>query len=157
MAKKKAEADGKKSKKKQMIGLVVVAALAYKFMLAPKPKAKEEVAVDGHAAKIEEGAVVALPDLTLNLADKEARYLRVGIALILEKGAGGGGHGGGGIEEKLPIASDVAVDVLSAKTFAELNAPGAKQEIKEELSEKVREAFHGETVARVIFTSFVMQ
>lgn len=158
--KKKGEDDEKKGKNKKMIIVgVVLAAAGYKFMLAPKPAPKEEVAANGEAVaqKIEEGAVVALPDLTLNLADSQTRYLRVGIALILEKGAGGGGHGGGGIEEQLPIASDVAVDVLSAKTFAELNAPGAKQAVKAELSEKVREAFHGETVARVIFTSFVMQ
>lgn len=155
--KKKGDDEAKKSPKMKIIVLVVLAALAYKFVLAPKPAAKKETATDGAAEKIEEGAVVSLPELTLNLADTgTARYLRVGIALILEKGAGGG-HGGGSFEEELPIASDVAVDVLSSKTYAELSAPGAKQEVKAELSEKVREAFHGETVARVIFTSFVMQ
>lgn len=157
--KKKGEEEDKgKSKKIKIIGAVVIAALGYKFMLAPKPAPPEEAAATGEAAKIiESDTVIALPDLTLNLADAQTRYLRVGIALILEEGAGGGGHGGGGIEEQLPIASDVAVDVLSSKTYAELSAPGAKQAIKAELSEKVREAFHGETVARVIFTSFVMQ
>jgi flagellar basal body-associated protein FliL len=61
------------------------------------------------------------------------------------------------VEEELPIASDVAVDVLSEKTYAELHRPGAKQAIKKELSVKVRQAFHEEKVVRVIFTSFVMQ
>lgn len=155
MAKKKGKDDeAKGGSKKKIIAGVIVAALAYKFMLAPKPKAKEEVATDAHgeAAKIEEGGVVSLPDLTLNLAGSQTHYLRVGIALILEKGASSE-H----MKEELPIASDVAVDVLSAKTFEELTEPGAKTELKAELSEKVREAYHDSTVARVIFTSFVMQ
>lgn len=156
MAKSKGKDDDAKAsaaKKKKIIALVVVAALAYNFVLKPKPKADEVAAGDGHgAAKIEEGGVIPIPDLTLNLAGSETHYLRVGIALILEKGTDM--HH---IKEELPIASDVAVDVLSAKTFEQLNEPGAKAELKKELSEKVREAYHDSTVARVIFTSFVMQ
>lgn len=153
MAKKKTDApdDAKaaKSKKIKIIGALVVAAVGYKFFLAPKPAPAE--AAD--PTKIEEGAVVSLPDLTLNLADTNAtRYLRVGIALILEKGTTAEA-----VKEELPIASDTAVDVLSALTYAELQKPDAKTHVKEELSEKVREAFHDEKVARVIFTSFVMQ
>lgn len=159
MAKKKGKDDDAKAgaaKKKKIIIGVVVAALAYNFVLKPKPKAEEVAATDEHgaaaAAKIEEGGVIAIPDLTLNLAGGENRYLRVGIALILEKGTSAE-H----FKEELPIASDVAVDVLSAKTYEELKEPGAKTELKAELSEKVREAYHGEAVARVIFTSFIMQ
>ena len=155
-AKKKVDDDKKKSPKVKIILALVVAAAAYKFVLAPKPKPEAPAEGGEAAAKIEEGAVVSLPELTLNLADTgNVRYLRVGIALILEKGVAASGEGG--FEEELPIASDVAVDVLSAKTYAELAAPGAKHEIKAELSEKVREAFDDEKVARVIFTSFVMQ
>ena len=148
---KKSDEPKKKGKLPMIIGAVIVAVVAYKFLLAPAAPA-EPVAAEGEAAVIEEGAVVALPELVLNLADPEPRYLRVGIALILEAGVSIEG-----VEEELPIASDVAVDVLSSKTFAELRQPQAKQQIKEELSKKVREAFHGETVVRVLFTSFVMQ
>ena len=141
----------KKPKKvKMLIALGLVGVAAYKFVLAPAPPAESKTA-DAHA-KIEEGAVIPLPELVLNLADKDPRYLRVGIALILEKGTSTES-----MKEELPIASDVAVDVLSAKTFAGLHQPGAKQAIKEELSRKVRAAYHDEKVARVIFTSFVMQ
>ena len=122
--------------------------------MAPKPAPKTTDTTAAAAEKVvEEGAVVPLPDLTLNLADTgQARYLRVGIALVLEKGTTSES-----MKEELPIASDVAVDTLSAKTYAELNASGAKQAVKAELTEKVREAYHDEKVARVIFTSFVMQ
>lgn len=156
MAKKKGKDEDAKGggKKKQIIAVVIVAALGYKFMLAPKPKPKEEVAAGeaGAAVKIEEGGVIPLPDLTLNLAGSSTHYLRVGIALILEKGTSSEA-----MKEELPIASDVAVDLLSEKTFEELNAAGAKAEIKAELSEKVREAYEDSKVARVIFTSFIMQ
>jgi len=146
------DASAKKRKVPMMVGAAVVAVVAYKFLLAPGAPAEPATAGGEAAAVIEEGAVIPLPELVLNLADSEPRYLRVGIALILEKGVSIEG-----VKEEVPIASDAAVDVLSAKTFAELREPGAKQMIKEELSRKVREAFHGEKVARVIFTSFVMQ
>jgi flagellar basal body-associated protein FliL len=154
MAKKKKgeEEAGKQSKTKLIIVAVVIAAAGYKFMLAPKPSPKANGEGTVAATKIVEGEVVPLPDLTLNLADTNTRYLRVGIALILEKGTSAET-----IKNELPIASDVAVDTLSAKTFAELNAPGAKEAVKAELSEKVRKAYDDKKVARVIFTSFVMQ
>ena len=145
------DGEGKKPKKlPMMIGLALVAAAGYKFVLAPAPAA-EGKAKDG-VEQLEEGPVVPLPELVLNLADRDPRYLRVGIALILEEGTSTES-----MKEELPIASDVAVDVLSARTFADLHQPGAKQAIKEELSRKVRAAYHDEKVVRVIFTSFVMQ
>jgi flagellar FliL protein len=154
MAKKKKgdEEEGKKGKTKMIIVAVVIALAGYKFVLAPKPAPKADATTTATATKIQEGEVIPLPDLTLNLADTQARYLRVGLALILEKGTTAES-----MKNELPIASDVAVDTLSAKTFAELNAPGAKEEIKAELSEKVRKAYDDKKVARVIFTSFVMQ
>lgn len=149
MAKKKTDEEPKKKSKLPMIVvLLIVAAVGYKVM-GPKPA---KAANPTGPAKIEEGAVVPLPDLTLNLADKDPRYLRVGVALILEKGTTAEA-----MKDDLPIASDVCVDVLSAKTFAELTAPGAKEAIKAELSTKVRAAYENKKVARVIFTSFVMQ
>ena len=151
MAKKKSD-DEKKKSKLPIIGALVLAVVAYKFVLAPTPPAESKPAAAEEHVEVEEGGVVPLPELVLNLADEEPRYLRVGLALILEAGTPIEK-----MEEELPIASDVAVDVLSAKTFAELREPGAKQAVKEELSEKVRKAFHDEKVVRVIFTSFVMQ
>jgi flagellar basal body-associated protein FliL len=148
---KKSEDSKKKSKLPMIVGAAILGIVAYKFVLAP-PAPAEPAAAEGETAAIEEGAVVPLPELVLNLADHEPRYLRVGIALILEAGVSIEK-----VEEELPIASDVAVDLLSSKTYAELREPGAKQLIKEELSKQVREAFHDEKVVRVLFTSFVMQ
>jgi flagellar protein FliL len=159
-AKKKKKGKDDEEKKplaKKLMPLLVLlgAAAAYKFVLAPKP-APSDAATDGEVAaadvEIPEGPVVTLPEQVLNLAGDENHYLRVGVALILEEGTSAEA-----MTEELPIASDVVVDVMSAKTPDELREPDAKTAVKEELSEKVREAYHDEKVARVIFTTFVMQ
>jgi flagellar protein FliL len=150
---KKGEEEKKPLGKKLMPVFVLLgAAAAYKFVLAPKPAEKPEGRVGAAAETIVEGPVVTLPEQVLNLAGEENHYLRIGVALILEEGTDAE-H----MAEELPIASDVVVDVMSAKTPEELRDPEAKTTAKEELSEKVREAFHDEKVARVIFTTFVMQ
>ena len=153
--KKKGKGDDEKkplSKKLMPVVVILGAVAAYKFVLAPKPAEKPEGGVGAAAEEIVEGPVVTLPEQVLNLAGDENHYLRIGVALILEEGTSAE-H----MEEELPIASDVVVDVLSAKTPEELREPDAKTAVKEELSELVREAYHGEKVARVIFTTFVMQ
>jgi flagellar FliL protein len=158
MAAKKKKGKDEEAKKplgKKLMPVFVLlgAAAAYKFVLAPKPAEKAAEGEVGAAAEtIAEGPVVTLPEQVLNLADDETHYLRIGVALVLEEGTNAE-H----MEEELPIASDVVVDVMSAKTLDELRDPEAKAAAKEELSEKVREAYHGEKVARVIFTTFVMQ
>src|SRR5688500_2671114 len=119
MAKKSDEK--KKGKMPMLIGGAIVAIVGYKFVLAPPAPAEPAAAAAGEVDEIEEGPVVPLPELVLNLADEDPRYLRVGIALILDAGVSIEG-----VEEELPIASDVAVDVLSSKTYAELRQPGAK-------------------------------
>ena len=152
MAKKSTDDAKKKNSKPKIIGAVVLVLVGYKFFLAPKPAAKAE-----NAPK-KEGAVVALPELTLNLADDQSRYLRVGIAVVYweGKGGGGGGHGGGGEDKDANIASDVAVDVLSHKQYTDLKTQHGKEEAKKEITEKLNHELH-ESVARILFTSFVMQ
>src|SRR4051794_8446483 len=156
MAKSKADgadapdAKSAKSKKIKIVVLVVAALAAYKFV--GPGKAKPTAAAPNAPHVVVEGEVMSLPDLTLNLADNEPRFLRVGVALILEKGTSMES-----MKNEAPIASDVVVDVLSSRTFDQLHQPGAKEEVKKELSTRVRKAFDDHKVARVIFTSFVMQ
>src|SRR4051794_33222199 len=130
MAKKPKDGDApaKGSSKKKIIVVVVIALAWFKLMGPGKAKPAPAEAAGVHAVK--EGEVMALPDLTLNLADTGApRYLRVGLALILEAGTSPDA-----MKNEAAIASDVAVDVLSSKTFEELRQPGAKDAVKTELS-----------------------
>ena len=157
-SKKKTAKDGDEQKKGGLVTklkpvfMIAAAVAGYKFFLAPKPATPSaEVSASAEAAP-EEGAIVTMPELVLNLAGPKQTYLRVGAALVLEKGVDAEV-----LKEEVPLASDVLVDVLSAKTPEELKDPAAKTELKKELSEKVRHAFHDEKVVRVIFTTFVMQ
>lgn len=144
----------KKNKKKKLaiLAVVVLAAAAYQFVLN-KPAADDPAAASGEQAAPEEGAVVPLPELVVNLADLEdIRYLRVGVAVVLEKGVDAKK-----IEPELPRISDVVIDLASERTFDELRTPGAKQQLRDDLSAAARAEFDDEMVVRVIFTTFVMQ
>ena len=161
MAKKKkkaAEEEGEEGKGKGkgkfvVIGVVVAAAL-YKFVLAPAPAEEAVDGVDENAERVvEEGEIFPLEELVVNLTDEdESRYLRVGLALVLELGTAPDS-----METEAPIAIDAAIDYLSAQSFADLREPGSKTEIRDELSARIREAYGDEKVVRVLLTTFVMQ
>lgn len=151
MADKKKKADDGDEKKGmgtklKPILMIVAAGAAYKFVLAPKPAATTASVVVAAAEKpVEEGPVVAgaraRPQPQEGRGRREEHYLRVGAALVLVKGTNAETF-----TEEIPKASDVLVDVLSEKTVAELSGPGAKTVLKEELTEKVKEAYEGKLV-----------
>ena len=151
------EAGEVKSSKKKLVvvAVVVLAAASWKLGFLPVGQAKPAAAEGPQAEKaVEQGAVLPMDELTLNLSD--GRFLRLGVALILEQG-----QSTEEMKEQLPIAGDVVVTTLSSRTYPELLKPEAKDAVKLELTDKVRAAYEaafGEPkVARVIFTSFVMQ
>jgi flagellar basal body-associated protein FliL len=150
-----AEAAAAAAKKKKMIGGVVAAGLIYRFVLSggAEEPAPEALAAVAEEAVIEEGEILAIPEMTLNLADTdELHFARIGLAVVLQAEVDPVIAG-----TKLPIVQDVVVQTVGDMTFDELRAPGAKEALKELLSEQSREAFNGETVSRIVFTSFVMQ
>lgn len=142
-------------KKKMIIGGVLAAGAVYRFVLSggdPPPDALAAVDEPVEIA-IVEGEIIQIPEMTLNLADKdELHFARIGLAVVLLEG-----------EDvtiattKMPLVQDVVVDVIGEMTFDELREPGSKDQLREIISEQSREAFNGETVSRILFTSFVMQ
>ena len=137
-----------------MIGAGVVAAVVvYKFVLSPAP-APEEEPVDEMAERVlEEGEIFPLEEIVVNLTDTdENRYLRVGMALVLEKGTSPDA-----METESAIAIDAAIDYLSAQSFADLREPGSKTTVRDDLSERIRAAYDDAKVVRVLLTTFVMQ
>lgn len=148
-----AAAAAKKKRTKLIVGGLVVAGLAYQFVLKPSPPAEDSAAADAAAEVVEEGEVATIEEMVVNLADRdEVHYLRVGIGVVLEAGIAVAD-----IEPELAKINDVVIDVVSTKTFAELRAPGATADLKDEISVAARAAFDDERVVRVIFTTFVMQ
>ena len=159
MAKKKKpaeEEEDEKGKKKPMMigGAIVAAVVVYKFVLAPAPAPVEEEAIDEMAERVlEEGEILPLEEIVVNLIDEdENRYLRVGIALVLEAGTSSAS-----METETPIAIDAAIDYLSAQSFADLREPGSKTEVRDDLSANIRAAYDDAKVVRVLLTTFVMQ
>ena len=151
-----AAAAAAKKKKMMIIGAVLAAGAVYKFVLSgggdvpPDALASVDEVVEEQVA---EGDIIPIPEMTLNLADEdELRFARIGLAVVLLEG-----EDPVVAATKMPLVQDVVVDVVGDMTFAELRAPGAKEALKETVSELSREAFDGETVSRVLFTSFVMQ
>lgn len=159
MAKKKKKAaeeeeEGGKSKGKMIaVGLVGLAAV-YKFVLAPAPAEEALEEIDEQAERVlEEGDIFPMEELVVNLTDQaESRYLRVGLALVLEAGTSPDA-----MEAEAPIAIDAAIEYLSAQSFDDLREPGSKTEIRDELSARIRAAYEDEKVVRVLLTTFVMQ
>ena len=162
MAKKKKkkgddeEEEGGKSKGKgkMIAGGVIALAAVYKFVLAPAPAPEDAEAIDEAAERVvEEGLIFPMEELVVNLTDEgENRYLRIGLALVLEEGVAVEA-----MEPEAPIAIDAAIDYLSAQSFDELLTPGSKSEIRDELSTLIRTAYDDEMVVRVLLTTFVMQ
>lgn len=159
MAKKKKKneddvEEGGKDKKKMIIGGVVALGLVYNFVLKPAPAEEDAEAIDEQAERVlEEGDIFPMEELVVNLTDTdENRYLRVGLALVLEAGTSPAS-----MEADSPIAVDAAIDYLSAQSFADLREPGSKTTVREELSALIRAAYDDEKVVRVLLTTFVMQ
>ncbi len=145
-----AAAKAKKKKMMMIVGGLVVAGLAYQFVLKGAPPEAGDAEVD---AVVEEGEIAPLEEMVVNLADTdEVHYLRLGVAAVLDAEVAADE-----VEPQLPKVNDVVIDVVSAKTFDELRAPGSTAALKEELSTAVQEAFPEGEVVRVIFTTFVMQ
>lgn len=160
MAKKKKGDDAEEAagggKKKIMmaVGALLLGGGAYKFVLAPKPAPEAAAATAAATAEVapEEGEVLELPEVVINLANPETRYARVGVALVLEKGILAKDF-----EAESAIAKDVVLAYLSKLSFEQLREPATKEQAKTELSTLIREAYGDAKVVRVLFTVLVMQ
>lgn len=134
--------------KKKLIAIIAVvviaAAAAYFFVIAPKKAAAAE-----HKEPVP-GEVVALESTSLNLAG--GHYLRIGIALQMVEG---GGHGASTGPDG-SHAKDLIISTFSGKKIETLNNAKEREHLKEELKEKIAEAYHQE-VMDIYFTEFVTQ
>lgn len=130
----------KKSKKKliMIVGPVLLVVVAAAYLLVFKK--------DGPPPPPKPGAVVAVDPITINLAS--GHFLKIGLGLQATAGA----HE----EPDGSKALDIAIDVFSNRTVAELSSNEARHKFKEKLREKVLHAYEHD-VMDVYFTEFVMQ
>ena len=153
MSEKEAPAEApKKSKKMLIIILIALVVLggggagAFFMLKGDTAEAKEAEPV--------KGAVVAMDNaITINLAD--GHFLKMGFTLQLTADAG---------EEApdLSEAIDLAIDQYTGMEIAELETEKGREKAKEELLEKIEEAYYEEEekkqiVMGIYFTQFVTQ
>jgi len=143
-----AEAAAKAKKKKMMIGVLIIAGLAYQFVLKGSPPPEDEAAVE-EVVEIIEGDIASMEEMVVNLADTDqVRYLRLGVAAVLNAE-----FALEVVEPQLAKVSDVVIDVVSTKTFDELRETGATTALKEEISIALQDVFEEGEVVRVVFTT----
>ncbi len=142
MSPKGAGKSGRSKKKLIMIAAAIVLALAgggaggY-YLFSPKSKTKP-------APK--PGLVVPIDPITVNLTD--GHYLKLGFALQATDKVAEAPDGSKAI--------DIAIDLFSNRSVAELSSNDERRRMKKDLAEKISKAYD-EEIMDVYFTEFVMQ
>ncbi|MBS1845704.1 MAG: flagellar basal body-associated FliL family protein [Actinobacteria bacterium] len=133
------------------IGVLVVAGLAYKMVLAPKSESKVKV----------EGTVYVMPkEFLLNLAD--GRYAKVTVALVLAPGQSTGGGAGAappegfGTLEQEPLVRQVVTDNLTGMPAGALTSRAQRHRIQARIRKEVDKTTDVR-VKGIVFTDLVVQ
>jgi flagellar protein FliL len=152
-----------------LAAIILMPAISYataEFLLLPKLRGLvAQQAVDGHGEKADdghgghgkEGAKVEMSydfdNVVVNLSGSlGTRFLKANFTTL-------------GTNPKLPEIMaekkkqllDVAINVLSSRTMADLEAPGAKNVVRNELLANFNQALKSDVVEQIYFTEFVIQ
>lgn len=144
------ESGGGKKKLIMGVGGLVMVGAVYNFVLKGDPPPDEMAMVEEVEVEPMEGEIIELPEMVINITDDEIRYARIAVALVLEEGTLAADF-----EAESAIAKDIVLDEVSSLSADELR--NNRQQVKDDLSIKVREAYGDEKVVRVLITSLVMQ
>jgi flagellar FliL protein len=150
-----AEQGAEKAKKKSLLPAIIVAValLGAAYMMKGGNAAPAAAGAAVTSTTAEEGSVVPLDPITVNLAD--GRFLKVGLGIQLSKTAKAAAEGETP-QAQMAKALDEAISIFGHSTYQQLLDPAGRDKVKEELSKRVRERYEGEVLG-VYFTEFVMQ
>jgi flagellar FliL protein len=133
------------------VGVLVVAGLAYKMVLAPKSESKVKV----------EGTVYVMPkEFLLNLAG--GRYAKVTVALVLAPGQSTGGEGaatppeGFGTLEQEPLVRQIVTDNLTGVPAVALTSRKQRHRFQVRIRKEVDKTTDVK-VKGIVFTDLVVQ
>jgi|WetSurMetagenome_2_1015567.scaffolds.fasta_scaffold76129_1 flagellar protein FliL len=150
------KAKPKRSLKKILImgvlGLLLVGGglVAYVMFTDDPPVGKE-----AHASQAASKNVVNMPlePFLVNLADKESRrYLKLKVELEVNNE-----ETAKELEKSMPRIRDTLILLLSNKTYLDLASYQGKQQLKQEIKQKVTSLPGGNKISDVFFTEFVAQ
>jgi flagellar basal body-associated protein FliL len=133
------------------IGVLVVAGLAYKMVLAPKSESKEKV----------EGTVYVMPkEFLLNLAG--GRYAKMTVALVLAPGQSATGSSetpppeGFGTLEQEPLVRQIVTDNLTGVPAGTLTSRQQRHRVQVRIRKEVDKTTDVK-VKGIVFTDLVVQ
>ncbi len=135
-----------------LIGLLLVGGgfVAY-ILVADDPPAGKEAQASQSALK--HAVTMPLEPFLVNLADKESRrYLKLKVELEVDN-EGSAKE----LEKSLPRIRDTLILLLSSKTYLDLSTYDGKQQLKQEIKQRVTALPGGSKVSEVFFTEFVAQ
>lgn len=131
------------------IALLLVAALAYKFVLAAPAESNAKV----------DGEVYVLPkEFVLNLAG--GRYAKLTVALVLAPGEAAGEtaaapEGFGPLEQE-PLVRQIVTDTLTGASAAALTSPGGRHGYERRIRRQIDRTTDVDAES-VVFTDLVVQ
>lgn len=121
----------------------------------PKPEKDEKVEKGEKPAPAvrKDGKVAPLPPFLVNLSDPAGRrYLK--LSMEVEVNAP---EATAEIQAQSAKVRDAVILLLSSKTYAELNTPEGKLQIKNEVAARLNQILGAPRIVRVYFTEFVIQ
>ena len=164
-----------------VVGVVVIAGVVGKVVVAPRLAAKHALAAaqggtpgdKGKAAGESDGKgaeeqpkpqLISLGEFTVNVrAGGSLRYLQAEVALSLtglpepKKGGEGGAKAAALSEAETALAKDRVVAILSAADFQAARTAIGRETLKKQLAISLGKALPDYQVREVLFTSFAMQ
>ena len=163
MAKKKADGDdaakGGKGKNLVLYALAAVGLLGGMkgFVLGGgKPAAAAASTAASTTTTTKPGPIVTLEPITVNISGD--RFLKIGLGIQLSGEHAGepAAHDADDPTKGFARALDLTIETFGGHSYEALATPEGRKKAKEELVEKLKDAYH-EEVEGVYFTDFVMQ
>ncbi len=102
--------------------------------------------------KEQEGTIVTMDPLTVNLADAGFHYAQVGIAIVLTTTANTKE-----VEERLPLFKDAAIRVIGGFESRELKTLKGQEELRHQLTRAASELYGQEAIYEVVLTQIIVQ
>ncbi len=158
--------------------MLILSLISYFVILSLKPvdpeviaeKVKQQKEENEREHETEMGATLKSPiEVIVNLAGDSERFLKASLVLeyMSEEKEGGGeggegeGEGGGGdpeIVKRLPKLKDIAIDLLSSKSYEDIKDRDGKRKVLTMLKNEMNKVFpEPDKIKNIYFDSFIVQ
>ena len=151
------EDDKSRGSKKKLLIAGAVGIAVYMFFFRGGGS-ESDAAVTTTTLAIEDelpGEVVDVGVMTVNLADNEPRFARVGVAIVLVDGADPAV-----VEAKLALVKDALLTQLATYTANDILGIAGQELLRRDLTTRAREIYNvddARVVIRVVFTELLVQ